>query len=157
MSSIAIQKIILGTIMVKTFIVGFDGTDACQRAVDFAVACAEHQSAELHLVHVLEWSPYKFMSSEEMRERHERKKQEVASAEKFIEPIVAKMRKDGVQITSEVQHGNPTEIICAIAKSKPDSQIFVGRKGASKLTKLLVGSVGMSLIQSSPVPVTIVP
>lgn len=143
--------------MVKTFIVGFDGTDACRRALDFAIACAVNQSASIHLVHVLEWSPYKFMSSDEMRERHERKKQEVASAEKFIEPIVEKMRNAGVEITSEVQYGNPTEIICGIAKGKPDSQIFVGRKGASKLTKLLVGSVGMSLIQSSPVPVTIVP
>ncbi|MCH8533177.1 MAG: universal stress protein [Saccharospirillum sp.] len=143
--------------MVKTFIVGFDGTDACQRAMDFAVACAKHQSATLHLVHVLEWSPYKFMSHDEMRERHERKKQEVASAEKFIEPVVEKMRSAGIEITSEVRYGNPTEIICEIAKKKPDSQIFVGRKGASKLTKLLVGSVGMSLIQSSPVPVTIVP
>ena len=144
--------------MVKTFIVGFDGTSACQRAVDFAVSCAkQHQSAAVHLVHVLEWSPYKFMSSEEMRERHERKKQEVASAEKFIEPIVEKLRNAGVEITSEVQYGNTTEILCGIAKDKPDSQIFVGRKGSSKLTKLLVGSVGMSLIQSAPVPVTIVP
>ncbi|WLD57621.1 universal stress protein [Salinispirillum sp. LH 10-3-1] len=143
--------------MASTFIVGFDGTDSCKRALDFAVSCAKQQSGTLHLVHILEWSPYTFLSKDELRERHARKVKEVASAEKFIAPTVEALSKQGLSVTSEVRYGNPTELMCEIAKEKSGAQIFVGRKGASKLKNVLVGSLGLSLVQSSPVPVTVVP
>lgn len=143
--------------MASTFIVGFDGTDSCKRALDFAVKCANAQGGSIHLVHILEWSPYTFLSKDEVRERHARKVEEVAAAERFIEPTCVELRKTGLTVTSEVRYGNPTELMCEIAKTQSDAQIFVGRKGASKLKNVLVGSLGLSLVQSSPVPVTVVP
>ncbi|WP_151703642.1 universal stress protein [Nitrincola alkalilacustris] len=143
--------------MVKTFIVGFDGTETCQRAMDFAVECAKAQGGTIHLVHILEWSPYSFLTQEELHERHARKEKEVASAEKFIAPTCKALRDQGLEVTSEVRYGNPSELMCEIAKNKKAAQIFVGRKGSSKLTRLMVGSLGLSLVQTSPVPVTVVP
>lgn len=143
--------------MVKTFIVGFDGTDSCRRAMDFAVECARQQNGTLHLVHVLEWSPYSFLTTEEINERHARRQEEVARAEHFIEPACEALRKKGLDVTSEVRYGHSVEIMCEIAKEKGAAQIFVGRRGGSKLAARLIGSLGMSLVQVSPVPVTVVP
>lgn len=143
--------------MAKTFIVGFDGTKSCRRAIDFATECAKRQGATLHLVHVLEWSPYSFLTTEELNERHARRQEEVARAEKFIEPACAELRKSGVTVSSEVRYGHSAEIMCEIAKEKEAEQIFVGRQGRSKLAARLIGSMGMTLVQVSPVPVTVVP
>ncbi len=143
--------------MVKTYIVGFDGTDPCNRAVDFAITCAAQQEGQVHLVHVLEWSPYSFLTQEELEERHARRQEEVARAEKVLQPVVDKLAKQGVKVSSEVRYGHSVEILCEIARELDAAQIFVGRRGRSKFAARLIGSVGMSLVQVSPVPVTVVP
>lgn len=143
--------------MVKTFIIGFDGTEACSRALDHAVEAARAQGAGLHVVHVLEWSPYSFLTTEELAERHKRRQEEVTRAEAFVEPVVERLRTGGLNVSSEVRYGHPAEIMCEVASSLGASQIVIGRKGSSTLARRIIGSLGMSLIQISPVPVTVVP
>lgn len=143
--------------MTKTYIVGFDGTDSCNRALDFAIQCAAQQGAQVHLVHVLEWSPYSFLTPEELEERHARRQEEVARAEKVLQPVVDRLSGQGVRVSSEVRYGHSVEILCEIARETGAAQILVGRRGRSKLAARLIGSVGMSLVQVSPVPVTVVP
>ena len=50
--------------MADIYIVGFDGTDASERAADHAADLARASGAALHFVLVLEWSPYSFLSPE---------------------------------------------------------------------------------------------
>ncbi|MFN3984729.1 MAG: universal stress protein [Rhodocyclaceae bacterium] len=143
--------------MNKTYIVGFDGTQSSRRAIDFAADCVRAQGGTLHLVHVLEWSPYSFLTAEELAERHQRRQEEVARAEQFIAPVCDELRAAGLTVTSEVRYGHSAEIMCEIARGFDAAQIVVGRKGASNLAARLIGSLGMSLVQASPVPVTVVP
>ena len=143
--------------MTKTFIVGFDGTDASERALAFAADAARREQATLHLVHVLEWSPYSFLTAEELAERHKRRQEEVTRAETFIAPVCARLAATGLQVTSDVRYGHSAEIMCEIATELGAAQIVVGRKGSSNLAARLIGSLGMSLVQASPVPVTVVP
>ena len=143
--------------MAKTFIVGFDGTEASERALAFAADAARREQATLHLVHVLEWSPYSFLTAEELAERHKRRQEEVTRAEAFIAPVCARLAATGLQVTSDVRYGHSAEIMCEIATELGAAQIVVGRKGSSHLAARLIGSLGMSLVQASPVPVTVVP
>jgi nucleotide-binding universal stress UspA family protein len=47
--------------------------------------------------------------------------------------------------------------LCGLAVETGAVQIFIGRRGLSRLEVLLFGSVAGTLVQMSPVPVTVVP
>ncbi len=143
--------------MTDTYIVGFDGTEQSGRAIDFAAGRARNSGAQLHLVHVLEWSPYSFHTPEELAERHGRREKELERAHAMMQPVVDRLNKDGIKTTSEVRHGHAGDIICKIVEEKQAAQIFVGRTGDSALVQRLLGGLALTLLQIAPVPVTVVP
>jgi nucleotide-binding universal stress UspA family protein len=49
------------------------------------------------------------------------------------------------------------EVLCELAQERGVAQIFSGRLGRGRFKSLLFGSVAGSLVQVSPVPVTVVP
>lgn len=144
--------------MPQKIIVGYDGSDAGQSALGFAVGLAKLQGAELVLAHVLEWSPYSFLTPQEIEERHKRRKQELERAETAIlAPVVQSLKGEGIAVSTALRYGHIAETLCKIAKDEKASQIVVGRTGESGLSARLFGSVAGSLAQAAPVPVTIVP
>ena len=143
--------------MSEVYIVGFDGSPQGQRAVDYAAERAKRAQGGVHLVFVLEWSPYSFHTPEELAERHMRREQELERARALVTPIVEKLKKAGVNADSEVRHGNAAELLCEIAKEKGAAEIIIGRTGDSAFTQRLLGGLVLTLAQVSPVPLTIVP
>ncbi|HMB76029.1 MAG TPA: universal stress protein [Kiloniellaceae bacterium] len=143
--------------MTDIYVVGFDGTAHASRALDYASARAKKSGAKLHLVYVLEWSPFSFHTPEELAERHGRREEELARAQSVLQPVVDALTAEGVTTTSEVRHGHAGELMCEIAKDKKAAQIVIGRTGESALTQRLLGGLALTLAQASPVPVTIVP
>ena len=59
--------------MSRKIVVGFDGSDASIRALDFAISRAQAQGDNILIAHVLEWSPYSFLTPSEVEERHRRR------------------------------------------------------------------------------------
>ncbi len=143
--------------MTDTYIVGFDGTAQSRRAVEYASAQAKKSGATIHLVHILEWSPYSFHTPEELAERHRRREQELERGHTIVQPVVDELSKAGVAVTSEIHHGNAADLLCKIATDKSAAQIIVGRTGDSGFAQRLLGGLAITLVQVAPVPVTIVP
>jgi nucleotide-binding universal stress UspA family protein len=143
--------------MSDKFVVGFDGSESSKRALSFAAARAKMAGADLHLVLVLEWSPYSFHTPEELAERHKRREEELERANAVVQPAVDEMIKAGHKATAEVRHGHVGDILSSIADEAKATQIIIGRKGGLALANRLLGSLAITLAQSSPVPVTIVP
>ncbi len=143
--------------MTNTYIVGFDGSESSQRAVELAGTLAQSTKASVHLVQILEWSPYSFHTPEELAERHKRREQEIERANATIQPAVKQLLDAGHKVDSEVRHGHAADLLCEIAEEIGATQIIVGRTGGSSLTNRLLGSLAITLVQSAPVPVTIVP
>ena len=144
--------------MTDTFVVGYDGSESSKRAVAFAAARAKTAGAKLHLVQVLEWSPYSFHTPEELAERHKRREQELDRANAIVEPAVAQLNADGHEASGESRHGNAGDLLCSIAEDMNAVQIVIGRTGGgASITTRLLGSLVISLAQGSPVPVTVVP
>jgi nucleotide-binding universal stress UspA family protein len=143
--------------MTDTYIVGFDGTEQAQRAVNFAAARAKQSGAQLHLVQVLEWSPYSFHTPDELAERHKRREEELDRANATVKPIVDALEKSDVKATCEVRHGHAGDLLCEIAAEKKAAQVIIGRTGESALSQRLLGGLAITLVQIAPVPVTIVP
>jgi nucleotide-binding universal stress UspA family protein len=126
--------------------------------MDFAHARAMQQKADLLVVHVLEWSPYSFLTKEEIEERHGRRKEELARAETaIIAPITAKYAGKGVEITAMVKYGHVVDTLVEVAEKARATEIISGRTGNSGVMTRVFGSVAGTLAQVSPVPCTIVP
>lgn len=92
--------------MPQKIIVGFDGSEAARRALDFAVNHARGQGDSIILAHVLEWSPYSFLTPTELEERHKRRKEELERANSaIIAPVVAKVESQGIPVSSALKYG----------------------------------------------------
>lgn len=144
--------------MAEIYLIAYDGSDTAERALNYAAARAKASGAALILAHVLEWSPYSFLSAEEVAERHKRRKEEVGRAETVIlDPIRKKLSAQGLSVSTEVRYGHIAEVICELATEYKATQIIVGRTGEKGLQARLFGSVPATLAQVAPVPCTIVP
>ena len=144
--------------MTDTLLVGVDGSDGGVRAADFAARRAKDGNARLIVAYVIEWSPYSFNTPEENEQRHKRREEEISRAEsEILKPLVESLTKDGIKAEGMVRHGHAAEVLSALATENKASQIFIGRRGLSKMKALLFGSVAGSLVQISPVPVTVIP
>ena len=144
--------------MTNTLIVAVDGSPGCERALDTAIDFAKAMGAGLTVAHVIEWSAFSFHTPEELAERHRRREEELERAKDvLVSPAAAKVEGAGLSCDTVVRHGNPAETLVTLANELGAAQIFVGRKGQSKINALLYGSVAGSLVQISSVPVTVVP
>lgn len=144
--------------MSQCLLVGVDGSDCCRRAVEFAATRASASGARLVVAFVIEWSPYTFNTPEENEVRHKRREEEIERARtKVLNPLLEKLRTEGIEAEGVVRHGHAAEVLIGLAREYDAIQIFIGRLGQSKLRSLLFGSVAGSLVQIAPVPVTVVP
>ena len=144
--------------MTDTLLVGVDGSEGGKRAVDFAADRAKESGARLLVAYVIEWSPYTFNTPEENEVRHKRREEEIARAEsEVLAPLVEALKADGIAAEGVVRHGHAAEVLSGLASEHGARQVFIGRRGISQLKALLFGSVAGSLVQISPVPVTVVP
>ena len=144
--------------MPDKIVVGYDGSEGSKRAVDFAVDRASALGATLVVAHVLEWSPYSFLTPNELEERHKRRNEELKRAEEAVlAPLVASLDTSGLTIETSLKYGNIADTLAKLSRDTGAVQIVIGRQGESGLASRLFGSVAGSLAQSSTVPVTIVP
>lgn len=144
--------------MASKYVVGYDGSPASRRAADFALDLAKAHGAGVLIAHVLEWSPYSFLTPEEIEERHKRRGEELARAEAaVIKPLKESLASSGVTVESVIKYGHIADTLCVIASEAGATQIFVGRDGSSGIAARVFGSVAGSLAQSAPVACTIVP
>lgn len=144
--------------MSHNIVVGYDGSESANRALDFAVDRAKAQGGSVLIAHVLEWSPYSFLTPSELDERHKRRNEELARAQSaVIDPAIARCKESGVTVEGTVKYGHIAQVICDIAREVSAGQVVIGRTGHSSLSARIFGSVAGSLAQAAPVPVTIVP
>lgn len=140
-----------------TIIVGVDASDASTRAVEFAVDRAKHNHWKVVLVHVIPWSPFSFQTPEENATRHAAKEKELAAAtEHIMKPAAELAEQGGVPHEEYVHHGRPSDTVLDLARNHQAVHIIIGRTGDSGL-RAVFGSVASRLVQSSDVPVTVVP
>lgn len=144
--------------MSHKIVVGFDGSAGARSALEFATQVAKSQGGSIVVAHVLEWSPYSFLTPTEIEERHVRRTEELERAESAIlAPVVAGLKDSGIEVRTVLKYGHIAETLCDIATETGADQIVIGRTGHSALSSRLFGSVAGGLAQAAPVPVTIVP
>lgn len=144
--------------MSKKFLVAIDGSEGAERALAYAVSQSKNLHASLVLAYIIDWSPYSFHTPEELEERHKRRESEIQRAnDSVLAPHVFALNDSGLHIETVVRHGKIAESLADLSTELKASQIYIGRLGESRLRSMLFGSVTAALVQSSAVPVTVVP
>lgn len=144
--------------MTQVLLVGTDCSKCANRAVEYAARWAKSAGAPLFVVHVIQWSPFSFNTPQENAERHKRREEELERAHvHIIDPIVEKLRAEGVDAEGVIRHGHPAETISALAGELGATNIIIGRTGQSPIKAKLFGSAASTLVQISNQPVTVVP
>jgi len=144
--------------MSEKFAVGFDGSDAAKRALEFALGHAKAHGGSVVLIHVLEWSPYSFLTPTELEERHKRRQEELDRAETAVmKPVLDALGDSGVSVDTIIKYGHIADTLNEVAAANNATQIVIGRNGHSGIGSRVFGSVAGHLVQTSPVPCTIVP
>ena len=142
--------------MSNKFIVGYDGSDASKRALEYAKQRAEVAGSHLVVAYVMDWSPYSFLTPEELETRHARRKEEIERANTaVIEPVMESLK--GISSESVVRYGDIAETMVSLAKEHDAVAIIVGRQGHTGIAQRIFGSTASKLAQISTVPCTIVP
>lgn len=141
----------------EIYVVAYEG-DERHHVLDYAIDQAKKSGARLHVMHVLEWSPYSFLTPEELEERHARRRGELDRAQStIIDPALERARDAGITADGEIRYGSVVDIIAETAQKIGASMIFVGRAGGNALGARIFGSVPLGLAQIAPVPTVIVP
>lgn len=142
----------------ETFVVAYEGAPGDPRVLEFALKQAKAESAALVLVHILEWSPYSFLTQEELAERHGRRRKELERANEVVmAPALAKAEAAGVPASGVIRYGQVVELLLEEAKKAGASEIYVGRSGSQSVAARVFGSVTLGIAQLSPIPTVIVP
>lgn len=142
----------------KRLLVGIDGSDCGDRALAVAVVQARAADAELVICYVIGWSPYTFSTPQENAERHRRREEELEAARsRLLEPRVAGLTATGLAVESVARHGHPVRTLVTLAEEREADVIVVGRSGDTPLKTRIFGGTAAGLVQSSPVPVLVVP
>lgn len=142
----------------EVFLVAYEDETHSERVLSYAIARAQKNSASILVAHILQWSPYSFLTQEELAERHMRRREELARAQAaIIDPAMARVRAAGLQADAALRYGGVVELLVEIASESGAALIFVGRSGAGSIAARVFGSVPLGLAQIAPVPTVIVP
>ncbi|MCP4494886.1 MAG: universal stress protein [Gammaproteobacteria bacterium] len=140
------------------YVVGVDGSEGSVRATQYAVDQASKTNAAVKIIHVLEWSPYTFLTNEELAERHKRRKEELERAKTAIlDLVVTKINEQGVSIEEVVYYGHVAEQMQQYCEEIGATHMYIGRHGGGAISTRIFGSVPGALVQISNIPVTVVP
>ena len=144
--------------MSSVLMVGIDCSECGDRAVEYAIQQARMSNARLIITHIIEWSQFSFSTVEENAQRHKRREEELQRAHAdIIDPIVEKLRAEGLDVIGLVRHGHVADTLDRLPRTNGVTNIILGRNGDTTFNKKMFGSVGSHQVQADECAVTVVP
>ena len=137
-------------------LVPVDGSDAANRALDFAIKKKDwyKDPIELHIINVQPPMPYgSSVTSVIGKDAVNKYHRDEALA--VLKPAMQTLDAAGVKYVHHICVGEPGELIAEFAKEKGCDQIVMGARGMGTAS-LLLGSVATKTIHASEVPVLLV-
>jgi len=129
--------------MIRTIVVGTDGSDSAQRAVAYAASLAYDLGAYVHLVHAVD--P---LVSQTDRD---------ATEERLLAQWAAPLEAAQVVWCTELYEGSPSMVLADVARETRAELIVVGNRGEHPHSDLFLGTTAHGLAHDTPVALCVVP
>ncbi len=133
----------------KKILVGFDGSDGSEQALNRAMMLIE-EYGELILLAVIPSRSDEIFVDEEIYKKLKQK------AENMINEVIHDIRQHEFTVTGMVEEGDPAAIIIDAASRLNVDLIVLGSKGTSALGQFPLGSVANKVVQYAHKPVMVV-
>lgn len=140
----------------KTILVPHDFSSSANHAAALARDEAKLHGAAILLLHVIDLPPGFEAASvmpPETGAPINARDYAMSTAQKHLEDIAARLKKDGVNATAYIRTGNPVDQINNFVADNAVDLIVMGTHGRTGLQHLLVGSVAERIVRSSAKPV----
>lgn len=146
-----------------------DLTATSEPVLAHAAALARGQGAPLHVVHAVEplnQTGRAMLTNVLGEDEFKRHAETVATAQtralenlvaRFVEQHLPGARPEEVVAGRHVEQGRPANAILDAAARLEAAMIVLGLQRHSRLTRIMVGSVAQHVVNSSPLPVVLVP
>ena len=130
-------------VLISKILIGFDGTECSQRALDFGLELADKFSASVTILNVVELPVYGIPEDplaasaampsfiKDLRKAHEDVLNKAAKRTANLKPNVG--------VSLELREGNPPEQIVAIATERSFDVVVVGHGGEGRIRELFLG------------------
>ena len=148
----------------RRFVIGFDGSGGARRAVRFLGRLRPPRASLAVLVNVVEPiiapGSTRLPASTRARIRAgiaELNERRLDRAQRKIDTAAQGLRRAGWRVRTEVPTGAPLAMLLDVAAGYRADVLLVGARAAGVAERLLVGSVAAGALNSSPIPVMIVP
>src|ERR1700693_674584 len=137
--------------MLKTILAAFDGSDQSRKAFEFAVEVAKKFGAKMVVVGVIQLpEPAVSIEIDAMLDRGKTHfAEEFAALAKKLEPL-------GIAVEWRTAVGHPAEQIVREAEDCHADLIVMGRRGLTRATRWILGSVSERVLRYAHCPVTVV-
>lgn len=137
--------------MITRILVGYDGSNAASRAVEFATELAGRYGAALYVLAV--FRPPEFGTEVETEEMIEQGRKHCAQ---LLRSLKGRLPHSGLQTVLETAVGHPSDQLLLYAEKHRVDHIVVGHRGRTGLGRWLVGSVARQVIAHASCAVTVV-
>jgi len=133
--------------VVKTIVLGYDGSEGANRALELAAHIARRDGARVVVV-----SAYQLGSPDTDGYKWARLRDEAAEvAQKAVDDLQAV----GVEAELEVPGGVAETVLLEVVESREADLIVVGRRGQGLIAGLLLGSTSEYVVRRAEVPVLV--
>jgi nucleotide-binding universal stress UspA family protein len=144
--------------MFRSIVVGTDGSETAQKAVQEAIELAKAVGASIELVSAYEPVPTARLR-QEARETPEDLQWMVNPREEVDSTLSEAgdtVREAGVDVNTYAREGDPADAILDVAEEKGADLIVVGNKGMTGAKRFLLGSVPNKVSHHAPCSVLII-
>lgn len=144
--------------MSKTILFAVDGSAVSQVALQWVQEWASAWQARVVVFHayLLPFAASQFHNME-AEYTAEISRQVLAERQKLVEHYTQTLCTAGIQAEGKVMHGEPRELILAVAHEEKVDLIIMGRRGLGTWQGLLLGSVSQYIVHHAQVPVLLIP
>ena len=137
--------------MVKYSLVGYDGSDASQRAFLFAVELARAGGGRVRVVSVLQVTEggadaCALMMTDSGTQR----------VQELLDELIALVPDAATLVDVELIHGSPGDVLLSQIDQHGIDHIVIGHTERGALARWLLGSVSTNVLARAHVPVTVV-
>ncbi|WIV66625.1 universal stress protein [Natrialbaceae archaeon AArc-T1-2] len=144
------------------YLVAVDGSEEAKNALAYATDVADAMDGSITVVHAVDPAVYEEGASEPISGLADAEGRLVIESVDDAEERALAILEDAERVTqelgatveTELLYGQPVSAITDYAEGF--DAIFVGHRGRSERTDLLVGSVAKSIVERATVPVTVV-
>ena len=144
--------------MFTRIVVGTDGSETAQGAVDQAIELAKMFGAELHIVSAYAPVSGRRVQGEQLEApadvQHEIGPREDVNL--VLEAAASAARKGGIEVQTHPVEADPADAILNVAEQAKADLIVVGNKGMTGARRYLLGSVPNNVSHHAPCSVIIV-